>query len=101
MPVSQRSVANPNQIITQLLDSVGGRSGLYCFWVMCDKYGLLRLDNDHPFLPFLAVQTSLVGFQCEELLAGYVEAFRLDFLNIAGIGEGGNDGLDLGGRDLQ
>lgn len=68
---------------------------------MCDEYGLLRLDNDHSFLPLFAVQTSVIGFDCEELFPAYVEAFRLYLFDVAGVGERGNDGFDLGGRDLQ
>lgn len=68
---------------------------------MCYKYGLLRLDDCYPFLPFLAVQTSVVGFQRHELLPGYVKTFRLYLLDVACIGKRGDYRFDLGGCDLQ
>ncbi len=68
---------------------------------MCYQYCLLRLDDCYSFLPFLAVQTSVVGFQRHELLPGYVKAFRLYLFNVACIGKRGDYRFNLGGCDLQ
>lgn len=67
---------------------------------MCNQDGLLRFDNDHSLLPLLAVKTSVIGFDCKEFFTSYVKAFRLHLLDVAVVGERGNDGFDFGGRDL-
>lgn len=45
------SVANADQVIAKLLHRVGRRTRLNGFWIMRDKNGLCRLDNNHAFFP--------------------------------------------------
>lgn len=40
------SVAHSNQIVTQLLDSIGGGARLNGFGVVCNEKGLFCLDDD-------------------------------------------------------
>ena len=45
----EESVADTNEVGAQFLYSVRGGAGLYGLWVVCDKEGLLSLDDDDAF----------------------------------------------------
>lgn len=46
---SVRLVANANKVVGELLDGVGGRTGLDALGVVGDEDGLVGLDDDHAF----------------------------------------------------
>lgn len=74
-------VSDADQVVTKLLDGVGGGAGLDSLGIVGDEDGLGGLDDDNTLTALLAVQTPLVGLQHDELLAGDVEATALDLLD--------------------
>ena len=99
------SIAHSNQIVTQLLDSIGGGARLNGFGVVCNEKGLFCLDDDDAGLalvsplvskcfspppvqitPYLlSVDVVVVCIQCQVFLSRNVKTVDLDLLRCRAI----------------
>ena len=56
---SESSVAHSDQIVTQLLDGIGGSARLNGFGIVCNEKGLFCLDDDDTGLALFAFINSI------------------------------------------
>lgn len=103
-------VADLDEVVAELLNGVGGGTRLDGLGVVCNEDGLCGFDDDNafsaleecqhrctqrlhflqidvsPLLSFkthlLAIDTSVIGLEHDELLAGNVQTAALDLLDI-------------------